>query len=268
MDTIIKEWYTKYCKVILGIMENDQWIGKAIGGIIVVVIIAAIAWALSADNSSAPATPEAVEAELNVAEDDLTIGPDDAPVTLVKFSDFQCPACTSMNGILNEVLDDYEGDIQYVYKHFPLRQIHEYADVSAQASEAADEFDKFSEMKNTLFENQSEWSELESQEEVKDQFISYAEDLDIDPEEFQEEMEKDEVQDKINEDRDLGNDLGVSGTPTLFINGEQVEVNTFSDLQDRIDSELEAGEEESEEETGEGSEEDSEEEETPEEDDS
>lgn len=249
-------------------MENDQWIGKAIGGIIVVVIIAAIAWALSADNSSAPATPEAVEAELNVTEDDLTIGPDDAPVTLVKFSDFQCPACTSMNGILNEVIDEYDQDVQYALKHFPLRQIHPYADVTAQAAEAADEFDQFPEMKEVIFDNQEEWSQFDSQDEVKQELISYAEDLDIDPEEFQEEMEKDEVQDKINEDRDLGNDLGVSGTPTLFINGEQVEVNTFSDLQDRIDSELEAGEEESEEETGEGSEEDSEEEETPEEDDS
>lgn len=248
-------------------MENDQWIGKAIGGIIVVVIVAAIAWAISADDSSTPATPEAVEAELNINEQDLTIGPDDAPVTLVKFSDFQCPACTSMNEILNEVIDEYDQDVQYALKHFPLRQIHPYADVTAQAAEAADEFDQFPEMKEVIFDNQEEWSQFDSQDEVKQELISYAEDLDIDPEEFQEEMEKDEVQDKINEDRDLGNDLGVSGTPTLFINGEQVKVNTLSDLRNHIDRELGVDEEEEEDDDGEDSEDDSDEEDTSEEDD-
>ncbi len=84
-------------------------------------------------------------------------GPQDAKVTIVEFSDFQCPYCERAYPTVNQILKDYDGKVRIAYKQFPLNSIHPKAQKAAEAAECAKEQGKFWEYHNKLFENQSEW---------------------------------------------------------------------------------------------------------------
>ena len=89
------------------------------------------------------------------ADDDPVMGDPDAPITIIEFSDFQCPFCEKFHPTSQQVLQEYGDDVRWVYRHFPLDSIHPRARPSAMASECADEQGKFWEFANTLFANQS-----------------------------------------------------------------------------------------------------------------
>ncbi|MFZ2200130.1 MAG: thioredoxin domain-containing protein, partial [Microgenomates group bacterium] len=118
-------------------------------------------------------------------------------VTLVEFSDFQCPACLSVQAPLKDLLKKYDGKITFVYRYFPLTQIHKNAQMSAQAAEAAGLQGKFWEMHDKLFETQTEWEGITNPTET---FIKYAETLGLDIAKFRVELESQVVKDAIQVD--------------------------------------------------------------------
>lgn len=139
-------------------------------------------------------------------------GPADAPVTIVEFADFQCPACGAFHPVLSQLLSDYEGSVRYVHRQFPL-PIHEYALQAAEASESADAQGKFWEMYELLYENQDDLS--------KEAILKYAKSLDLDTQQMSKDLDDHTYLTVVNRDLADGKSVGVTGTPTLFINGQQ-----------------------------------------------
>jgi protein-disulfide isomerase len=137
-------------------------------------------------------------------------GPADAKVTIVEFSDFQCPFCQRGTGVMEEVLKEYPKDVKLVFKNLPL-PFHEKAKPAAKAALAAKMQGKFWEMHDLLFKNQSQLGE--------EFFIKCAEDLKLDVAKFKTDMASPEVDKIIQEDTAQAQSLGVNGTPGFFVNG-------------------------------------------------
>lgn len=150
-----------------------------------------------------------------------TFGPEDAQVTVVEFSDLQCPACKAAQPLVTQLKNNYGDSVQVVYRHFPLDSIHPNARLAAQASEVAAEEGKFWEYHDLLFAKQEEWSAIADKQELLNSFGEYAAQLQIDKASFLEKIESQEVAEKVAADAGLGTALQVSSTPTFFVNGQQ-----------------------------------------------
>ncbi len=143
-------------------------------------------------------------------------GKEDAPVTIVVFDDFQCPYCEKFfSGALPNIRSNYidTGKVKFVFKHFPL-SFHQYAEKAAEAAECAGEQGKFWEMHDKLYENQNALD--------IDSLKSYAADLGLNTEQFNQCLDSGKYADKVKADFDQGVELGVRGTPTFFVNNQQV----------------------------------------------
>lgn len=148
---------------------------------------------------------------------------DSAKITVVEFSDFQCPACRAAEPLVEQLLATYPDDVALYYRHFPLDQIHPNARAAARASEAAAAQEKFWEFHRELFANQEEWSDITSRDDLEQKFIEYAEVAEIeDVPAFVEALDNDEVAQAVALDANLASELGLSGTPTFFVEGVQV----------------------------------------------
>lgn len=145
------------------------------------------------------------------------IGSESAKVTIVEFADFQCPACGSAYPIVKQITAEYGDRVQFVYRHFPLPG-HRHALDAARAAEAAGKQDKFFEMSDLLFVNQSDWSEGNN---AKTLFEEYAESLGLDMEKFRSDRDAEETTSYIQKDQTDGIALGVNSTPTFYVNGEK-----------------------------------------------
>ena len=176
-----------------------------------------------------------------VANVDHTIGSIDAPVTLVKYSDFQCPACQSSAVVLEEVRSQYsEDELLFVYRHSPfLPQAFD----AARASEAASEQGDFWGMHDLLFARLDDWSGSTNARSV---FEGFAEELGLDVEQFSNDFAG--TSSRVERDVAIRTQLGVQATPTYSINGEMLEQNPGSveAFYELIDNALAAAEEEDE----------------------
>lgn len=141
----------------------------------------------------------------------------DAKVTLIEYSDFQCPACAAYYSMVKQLGHEFK-NISVVYRHFPLPQ-HTNSRAAAQAAEAAGKQGKFWEMHNMLFENQNTWSVLSSAEET---FNAYAKTLGLDMEKFKIDFNSSEIKAKIEADYQSGADQ-INGTPTFFLNDKKIQ---------------------------------------------
>jgi protein-disulfide isomerase len=146
-----------------------------------------------------------------VGPDDHILGGPDAPVTLLEYGDYECPYCGRAHHIVADVLRRVGDDVRFVYRHFPLSQIHPHALLAAQAAEAAGAQGRFWPMHATLFENQDA---LEAED-----LLLYAQGIGLRIQRFAEELQSGIYQPKIAADMRSGVRSGVNGTPTFFING-------------------------------------------------
>lgn|SRR5574341_734022 len=167
--------------------------------------------------ANAPAAPQPTPVPQyvpNVSEDDdPVLGPDNAPVTIVEFSDFQCPYCKRfVDQTFNQLREEYGDQIRIVYRDFPLSSIHPDAELAAEAAECAADQGKFWEMHDTIFANQTLGI-------GRDALLGFAEDVGLDMEEFTTCLDNGTHRDEIAKDLQDGTSYGVSGTPTFFING-------------------------------------------------
>jgi protein-disulfide isomerase len=150
-----------------------------------------------------------------VNERDHSLGPPIAPVTLVEYGDFECPYCRAAHYIILDILTQVGDDLRYVFRNFPLVEIHPHAEQAAEAAEAAGAQGKYWEMHHQLFENQPalDLSDL----------IGYAQNLGLDAPRFERDLIDQRFGDRVLEDLISGARSGVSGTPTFFINGRRYE---------------------------------------------
>ncbi len=156
-------------------------------------------------------------------------GPDMAPVTLVEFSDFECPFCQRLAPELDALWEKKKSAVRFVYKFMPL-SMHPHGDIAARAAIAAQDQGKFWEMHHELFANGEhlEQGDLEG----------YAKGIGLDLDRFRQDMQSPATKARIDADRRVADALGVKGTPTVFINGREYDMKV--DINDWIDSEIAA----------------------------
>lgn len=143
----------------------------------------------------------------------------ESPITIVEYSDYQCPACGYYHPIVEKLKEKYGDRIQIELKYFPLNS-HQYAALAARAAEAAKNQGKFKEMHNLLFENQKRWSNTGS---PTSNFVNFAREIGLDIDEFKNDLNASETQKVVMEQREEGRSAGVNATPTFFIEGEKVD---------------------------------------------
>ena len=176
-----------------------------------------------------------------VSENDWSRGPTDAKIVLVEYSDFQCPACKSYFPILKQLNEEFAGQVKFVYRHFPLSQIHANARLAAYGAEAAGKQNKFWEMHDLIFENQEEWAAKSAGDATSD-FISFAESLGLNKEQFTSDMDSEEIKDKVSANYNGGIEAGVNSTPTFFLNGKLMpNPRTYDEFRKIISDAADAG---------------------------
>jgi protein-disulfide isomerase len=160
-------------------------------------------------------------------------GPSSAPITVVEWADFECPHCKHAGAIFEKLVDDFPGKVRFVFKQFPL-PVHPHGASAARAVVAAGGQGKFWEMHHALFAHQNAL-------EPKD-VEGYAKDIGLDLKKFQADLEAEATSDRITRDRTQGEKLGISGTPTVYINGREYnfgKLDVADDLTDWIKLEIE-----------------------------
>ncbi|MSU75406.1 MAG: hypothetical protein EXS55_02755, partial [Candidatus Magasanikbacteria bacterium] len=162
-----------------------------------------------------------------VTGEDWIRGNKDGIVTVVEYSDLQCPACRAVQPAVQETLKQYGDKIRFVYRHYPLTAVHPNAPAAAQAAEAAGNQEKFWEMHDKLFNNQSSWSSLKN---PLDTFVFYAEELGLNINQFKTDFASSGVADKIRLQALGGDRSGVNATPTFYLNGQKINLQNFADL--------------------------------------
>jgi protein-disulfide isomerase len=151
---------------------------------------------------------------------DIQTGPKDAKATLIEYSDFQCPTCALYYPLVKQLTDEYKGRINFVYRIFPLENVHPNAFASAQAAYAAHLQGKFWEMEDLLFTNQTKWAELAD---PKQTFVGYANQLKLDTAKFEADYDSDATKKEVSRQRDSATSSLVQGTPTFFLNGQLID---------------------------------------------
>jgi protein-disulfide isomerase len=144
---------------------------------------------------------------------DQTQGNEQAAIKLVEYGDYQCPHCGTAYSIIKEIQSTFGDQILFVFRNFPLQESHRYANIAAQAAEAAGKQGMFWEMHDAIFENQQQLNE--------DFIETLAEKLGLDMEQFEEDLNSEEISNKVEDDFESGVRSGVNGTPSFFINGSK-----------------------------------------------
>ncbi len=194
-----------------------------------------------AANDTAPLIPT-LQPKVDVAIGHLpTLGNDNAKVTVVEFSDFQCPFCKQyIDNTYPQLFDTYikTDKIKFAYRHYPLISIHPNAQKAAEASECANEQDKFWDYHDLLFKNQDTWSPLAAAD-AAITFTDYAGELGLNTEQFRSCLDSAKYKQKVDDDIAEANKVGVDGTPAFFVNGWRLTgAQPFPQFQTLIEQEL------------------------------
>jgi protein-disulfide isomerase len=165
------------------------------------------------------------------------IGPEDAPVTLEEFGDFECPPCGLLHPELKKIEHEYGPRVRIIFREFPLVPTHQHALAAAKSAEAAGLQGKFWEMHDMLYENQRKWHEAFD---VRQIFEDYAKAIGLNVERFKKDIASTEVEQRIFLDGKRAHSLDVKGTPTVFLNGREIPFESLpaEKMRPLIDAEL------------------------------
>jgi protein-disulfide isomerase len=192
------------------------------------------------------ASPQPTQPVMISLDDDPMRGDPNAEITIVEFSDFQCPFCARFHSTtLPQIEQNYisTGKVNFVYRDFPIQSIHPNALPAAMASECADDQGKFWEYHDKLFENQKGWQSLDIQTGIST-FKEYAQELGLNMEEFNSCLDSEKYSQEVNADLQDGRNYGVTGTPGFFVGNEKIGfikitgAQPFSSFQQVLDSQL------------------------------
>ncbi len=148
---------------------------------------------------------------LPVSARDHLLGSEKAAVTLLEYGDYECPYCGQAYPVVNQLMDRYRNVLRVAYRHFPLTTVHPHARQAGEAAEAAGAQGQFWEMHDLLYRNQAALDE--------ESLLDYADDLELDLEQFASDLAEHRHAPKIQEHVTSGIRSGVNGTPTFFVNG-------------------------------------------------
>ena len=182
------------------------------GGTLLLIVAAVLLYAFTGAAASEPS--KSVQPNAN----DISYGPADAPLSVIEYSDFQCPFCAQYAEWLSIMRERYGDKVQFVYRFFPLAK-HQYATISAKVAYAASLQGKFWEMHDLLFANQKEWSESDD---PRPFFDSYAEELGLDLDSFHADADAQSTTDFIKAQAAEGKAAGVAHTPWFVVGGKSV----------------------------------------------
>ncbi|HEV2975763.1 MAG TPA: Na+/H+ antiporter NhaA [Solirubrobacteraceae bacterium] len=211
--------------LIAGLAFSGEHLAEAKLGVLGSAIIAPlVAWGVIAVVRRLPSNVRArqisgtAEDLIDLADDvdperDHIRGPDDAPVTLLEYGDFECPYCGQAESVIRELLTSFGDDVRYVWRHLPLNDVHTRAQLAAEAVEAAASQGKFWEMYDAILAHQDELT--------PEQLGALAEQLGLDLDRFWSDLRRHEYAPRVSEDVSSADSSGVSGTPTFFINGRR-----------------------------------------------
>lgn len=207
------------------------------GSIIITFILLFFVYKLI-NNDTPPQVTEVKEINIVRESDNIKWSKENKNI-LVDYSDFQCPACKTFHKILKSFEAstspdfDITNKVTLVYRHFPLISIHQNSFTAAYAAEAAGLQNKFWEMADLLYEKQLEWSSLSN---PKKYFLNLAKTLKLDIKKFSQDIESKIVKDKVQANLNEAESIGLNSTPTFFLNGKKVEVNTFDEFKNLLKS--------------------------------
>lgn len=153
-----------------------------------------------------------------VRNDEYVLGNPSAPVTLIEYGDFQCPACRAFAPLIEQLHQDFPDQLQIVFRHFPLAQ-HRNGYPSSYAAEAAGQQGKFWEMANQLYSDQNNWASLTDPWPM---YESYAKGLGLNVEQFLRDYNDTTLRNKVKAHQQSGESIGVNSTPTFYLNGQKV----------------------------------------------
>jgi protein-disulfide isomerase len=156
---------------------------------------------------------------LEVVSDDYIKGNKDASVTFIEYLDFECEACAFYYPLIKQLAGEFKNEVRFVNRYFPLPG-HQNGLPAALAVEAAGKQGKYWEMHNILLGNQKSWGEKKSPGPAI--FESYAKQIGLNMDQFKKDVNSPAVRDRVNRDKDSGTKLGISGTPTFYLNGEKL----------------------------------------------
>ena len=197
-----------------------------------VLLVAVLIFVLVRQDSPAPPTSTDGPKVIRESSQVLDEGGEDA-VTVVEFLDFECEACGAFYPVVEELRKEFEGEITYVVRYFPL-QGHFNSKNAAIAAEAAAQQGQFEDMYHQLFESQAEWGEAKDSR--ADLFRGFAEEIGLDMAAFDAAVADPATAERVEVDVNEGLALGVTGTPTFFVDGEMVQLQNWDDLANAIQS--------------------------------
>lgn len=213
--------------------------------VVTIVLILGGVFLMTRGNSGSSVSTNKVNASLlipqnaietsGIANGNYLAATNSATLTLVEFGDYECPACGEYNPIVKQVLTNYSGKINYVFRNYPLAQ-HANAQISSDAVEAAGLQGKYWQMHDRAYETQNDWSNLSDPTNV---FIGYANDLGLDIAKFSADLSSPTVKDKVQNDLNDGNTIGINETPTFYLNGKKLTLTgSYDQFKSLIDSAL------------------------------
>ena len=204
--------------------------------VVLVAVVAAGLWLWRA--ARGPASAGAVATGAPGAQPPRTLGHAGAPLVLEEFGDYQCPPCGQYYPEVEKLREEYGDKLRLVFRHYPLTQAHPNALLAAHAAEAAGLQAHFWEMHDRIYRNQREWSKAADPRAI---FETYARALSLDAARFARDMNSTEVDARIVADHERAKSLGVTSTPTFFLNGRELpaaKLQTPADLRTALDAAL------------------------------
>ncbi|MGM0506612.1 MAG: DsbA family protein [Bacteroidota bacterium] len=187
-------------------LQKGAWVA------FIVVVVGVLSYAFRSGDSTEPSAPTESTAIENPQ-----------PVEILKYSDYQCPACKVYVPLENELKREFGELVTIEYRHFPLGG-HAHAELAARVVEAATEQGEREAMHDRIFEEQENWSDGDAPE----LFREYANDLGLDMEQFEEDLNSEEIRERVERQRAEGERRQVQATPTYFINGRRLQQNPQS----------------------------------------
>jgi protein-disulfide isomerase len=223
---------------------NKSYLPFIIIGAVLLAVAGGGAWLWrSSKQESATTTAPAQKAPPSTligANPPHAMGSARAPVTIEEFGDFECPPCAALHPLIKKIEADYgEEKVRIVFRQFPLPQIHKHAIAAAYAAEAAGFQGRFWEMYDKLYVDQATWSKAPD---PRTFFVDYARDIGLDVGRFVRDMSSPDAAARVRFDAARGGSLGVTGTPTIFVNGRMLPATaTDQDLRAMIDAGIKNG---------------------------
>ncbi|XVX18699.1 DsbA family protein [Actinomycetota bacterium] len=199
---------------------------------VLVALVAAVTFSRAGEEPAPTGSGSGASAPL-VRDDSprLTSG---KKAVFVEYLDFECEACGAAHPVMTDLRDKYGNDVTFVVRYLPL---HGNSMNAALAAEAAREQDKFEEMHDKLFETQAEWSHSESSKEKT--FEGYAQELGLDMKQYRASLKDPAAAQRIEQSTKDAQTLGVTGTPTFFLDGNKIEPTTIADFETTLDAAIE-----------------------------